>query len=124
MLSTYKYSFKLKQVLLIKLVAIGLGVLGSRWLYLFLLTDYRSHLAPVMILLGISTILYSISLYKMYKLSVLSSVVLATLIFMFCLYMQLSSFKIIPFLFAACLMSLIYAALITHLIIRHKNHRK
>jgi len=113
-----KREWKSYQVIFIRLAASILLLLGSRWLYLFLFTDYREHHAPVMIPLGIVTILYSISLLLLFRISIIISLILSIISFVFALYIQFSTFEFIFFLFLVCIVSLIYVVILLPTLLR------
>jgi len=113
----------LLHTLLVQLVGLTLFVLGCIWLYTFSFTDYRTHLAPVMIPLAVLLVLFSLGLIFLLKIFVMTSLVLASVGFLFALYIQIVSLQLIPFLFAICIVAIIYIAMLTPPIYRRIKHQ-
>ena len=88
------------QRVLIYCAATVLALLALRWLYVFLLSDYRSHRGPMMIPLAIVTLFLAFGLFRLSSLAVASLIVLAGIIGAGSLYLQISAVFIQPVLSA------------------------
>ena len=93
-------SWTLLQRVLIYGAATVLALLALRWLYLFVLTDYRNHRAALMIPLALVTLLLAFGLFRLSSVAVGLLVVLCVVIGAGALYIQVAAAFIQPFLTA------------------------
>jgi hypothetical protein len=93
-------SWTLFQRVLIYGAATVLALLALRWLYVFVLTDYRSHRRPVMIPVAVVALLLAFGLFRLSSAAVALLVVLAVFIGAGALYFQIAAAFIQPFLSA------------------------
>lgn len=113
MMNGNKYNWKLYQIVLIRLAAFIFFLLGLRWLYIFLFTDYRSHQAIIMIPLGMLTILFSFGLLLLFRWCIFFLLVLMTSAFLITIYLQIVAFQIQPFLAVVSIVTVLYIILLT-----------
>ena len=85
-----------------------LVLLAVRWLYLFVLTDYRSHQRSIIIPLALVVLVLGFALFRLSSVAVFLSLLLASVAGAAALYLQVSAAFIQPFLSTVVLASLIY----------------
>jgi len=85
---------------LTRLAAVGLLALAARWLYLYIFTDYRHHLAVYYIALAIVVAAFAIALWFQQTFAVVASVLLGTLGVLGVAFLLLSGGVSNPFLWA------------------------
>jgi hypothetical protein len=107
--------------ILVRVIGLGVLLLGAIWLYTFLFTDFRAHQSSVMIPLAVLVILFALGLISLLKIFVILSFVIAIFVFLSALYIQVASLQIIPFLFSICVISIIYMVFLAPPIIRLVN---
>jgi hypothetical protein len=101
-------SMSLFQRALVYFSALVLSLFALRWLYVFLLTDYRSHQRPIIIPLALVTLAFS---FVLFRLSLVAIVMLLTLVGVAgagALYLQVSSAEVQPFLATVVVGSIFY----------------
>jgi len=108
----------LLHTVLVRMIGLGILLLGAIWLYTFIFTDYRAHQSSVMIPLAVLVIVFALGLISLLKIFVVLSLILSIFAFISALYIQVASLHLIPFMFSICIISSIYIALITPPIIR------
>ena len=99
-------SWTVLQRVLIYSAATILVLLALRWLYVFVLTDYRSHRRSTMIPLAVVTLLLAFALFRLYSVAVALLCVLAGLIGAGAMYVQIAA-GFIPFLSAVVASSVV-----------------
>lgn len=120
-----KYKWKLYHIVLIRLAALGFIYLGLGWLYIYIFTDYRSHLAFIMIPLGVLTILFSFGLLLLFRWCIFSLLVLMAIAFLITIYFQIVAFQVHPFLAVVGIITVLYIILLTPQLYRGRNqHRR
>ena len=83
---------------LICIAAVGLSLLALRWLYVFVLTDYRSHYRPIMIPLALVTLALAFGLFRLSFVAVVLLLALAAVVAAGALYIQIFAAGFQPFL--------------------------
>ena len=103
----------------IRTVAGLTGVLGVAWLYTFALTDYRPHLSPIMLPLGLMTVGLAIwmAALKIWAISIMAA--LAILVAIGSILIQIVAGEIHGFLLAILVLALLFLALILPGLRRH-----
>ena len=93
-------SWTVLQRILIYGAATVLTLLALRWLYVFVLTDYRSQRAALMVPLAVVTLLLAFGLFRLSSVAVGLLVVLCVVIGAGALYIQVAAAFIQPLLSA------------------------
>ena len=93
---------------LIYIAAAALSLLAVRWLYLFVLTDYRSHHRPIIIPLALVTLVLAFGLFRLSSVAVVLLLALAALAGAGALYIQISAMAFHPFLATVVAGSILY----------------
>ena len=93
---------------LIYISAVGLSLLGLRWLYVFVLTDYRSHHRPIIIPLALVSLALAIGLFRLSSAAVALLLVLAAVLSAGALYIQIVAAGFQPSLTAVVAGSILY----------------
>ncbi|CAG1006544.1 hypothetical protein METP2_03770 [Methanosarcinales archaeon] len=96
----------------IRLAAIVLFLMGSRWFYVFAFTNYRPHLKIFMIPLGVLTLITTVCLFLYYNFSIFMLLFLSFFIFLFSLILHFSGYlqyqTSLPFFWILSSVSLVY----------------
>jgi hypothetical protein len=101
-------SWSLFQRSLIYIAATGLLLLALRWLYVFVLTDYRSHHRPIIIPLAMLSLALAFFLFRLSFVAVVLLLALAAVGGAGALYIQISVASFQPFLATVVAASALY----------------
>jgi hypothetical protein len=101
-------SWSLFQRTLIYIAATGLSLLALRWLYVFALTDYRSHHRPIMIPFALVILALAFGLFRLSFAAVVLLLALAGVVGAGALYIQISAATLQPILAAVVTGSILY----------------
>ena len=93
---------------LVYIAAAALSLLALQWLYLFVLTDYRSHHRPVIIPLALLALVLAFGLFRLSSVAVVLLLALAAVVGLGALYIQIFAAGFQPFLAAVVVGSIIY----------------
>lgn len=93
---------------LIYIAAVALSLLALRWLYLFVLTDYRSHHRPIIIPLALVTLVLAFGLFRLSPAAIVLLLALAAVAGAGALYIQISATALQPFLATVVAGSILY----------------
>jgi len=93
---------------LIYIAAAGLSLLALQWLYVFVLTDYRSHHRPIMIPLALVTLALAFGLLRLSFVAVVLLLALAAVVGAGAFYIQISAAGFQPFLATVVVGSILY----------------
>ena len=107
-LSPITSSWSVFQRTLIYIAAAALSLVALRWLYLFILTDYRSHHRPIIIPLAVVTLVLALGLFRLSSVAVVLLLALAAVAGAGALYIQVSATSIHPFLATVVAASILY----------------
>jgi uncharacterized membrane protein len=97
-LSPVAASWSMFQRALIYIAAVGLSLLALRWLYVSVLTDYRSHHRPIMIPLALVTLALAFGLFRLSFVALVLLLALAAVVGASALYIQIFAAGFQPFL--------------------------
>jgi hypothetical protein len=97
-LSPVAVSWSPFQRTLIYIAAAGLSLFALRWLYVFVLTDYRSHQRLIMIPLALVTLALAFGLFRLSFVAVVLLLALAAVLGGSALYIQIAAAGVEPFL--------------------------
>src|SRR3954469_17080523 len=93
---------------LIYIAAAALSLLGLRWLYLFIFTDYRSHRGIVVIPLALITLFLAFGLFRLSPAAVGLLLALAAIAGAGALYIQIAAASLQPLLATVGATSILY----------------
>ena len=106
------------QKVLIWLAALGTACLGALWLYVFVLTDHRSHHRPIMIPMALLVLLFAVVLARLKIWAVLLLLIGLSAAGAFAAWLQISGWFLHPFLASCVVVAVAYLALLSPPVIR------
>ena len=108
-------SWNIFQRALIYVAGLAFSLVAFRWLYVFTLTDYRSHHRPIIIPLALVTLFFAFGLFRLSSVAVVVLLAIAALVGGGALYLQLYGVAFHPFLASVVAGSILYfCVLIPH----------
>jgi len=115
-------TWKFYHLVMARLAAVGFLILGLRWLYVFIFTDYRAHHRPIMIPLALLVVAFSAGLFYLKRTLILILILLSLFAFLGSLYIQIKFVHYNPFWFAATVTAFIY--LIVFALYAYRSHQR
>lgn len=113
-------AWKFYHSVMARLAAVGFLLLGLRWLYVFIFTDYRAHHRPVMIPLALLVVAFSVGLFYLKRLFILMLILLSLFGFLGSLYIQIKFVHYNPFWLAIAVTTFVY--LIVFALYAYRSH--
>jgi hypothetical protein len=106
-------SWGIVQTTVIRLAAAAIFLLGLRWLYLFVLTDYRAHHQIWMIPIAFLTLGFAVGLWLRKNRFVGVLLIAAAATFTYAVYIQISAGQIHLFLLCVAIIALLCLVTLT-----------
>lgn len=106
------------QKIAIWLAAMGIAGFGARWLYLFMVTEYRPHHRGIMIPLALLALVFAVIVARLNIWAVLLLLVGVSTVGAIAIWLQISAGQLHPFLAACAVVAVAYLALLGLSVIR------